>query len=92
MAITLTPRAEALIRQKVANGLYASADEVIEAAVMLLDERDRFERLRASLLEAEAQTREGKVVEWTPEFRRQLRQEAEEMARQGIPADPDVCP
>ncbi|MGH2613918.1 MAG: ribbon-helix-helix domain-containing protein [Thermomicrobiales bacterium] len=92
MSITLTPRVEAVIQQKVASGLYASANEVIEAAVLLLDERDRFERLHASLLEAETQTREGKVVEWTPELRRQLRQEAEEMARRGNSSDPEVCP
>jgi hypothetical protein len=89
MDITLTPRAEAVIKEKVDSGLYASADE---AAVLLLDERDRYEHLRTSLLEAGQQTPDGKVVAWTPELRRELRQEAEEMVAQGIPPDPDLCP
>lgn len=90
MDVTLTPKAEAVIRQKVASGIYASVDRAIEAAVMLLDEWDRLQHLRALPLEAERQTREGNVVEWTPELRHQLRHDAEVMARQGIPPDPAV--
>lgn len=92
MSMSLPPNAEAKIREKVASGLYASADKAIETALMLLDEWDRRQHLRATLIEAEQQIQEGRVVEWTPELRRQLRQEAEAMARQGIPPDPDVCP
>jgi len=92
MDITLTSKAEAVIRRQVASGSYASADEAVEAAVMLLDESDRLQHLRALLQEAERETREGSVMEWTPQLRRQLRQEAELMARQGIAPDPDVCP
>ena len=92
MDVTLTPKAEAVIRQKVASGAYGSADQAVEAAVMLLDERDRLDHLRVLLLEAEQQTRDGAVVEWTPELRSRLRHEAVAMARQGIPPDPDVCP
>lgn len=92
MIITLSPRAEAMIQERLESGQYASADEVIEAAVTLLEARERFERLRASLIEAEEQTREGKLLEWTPELRQRLREEAAAMVRQGIPPDPDVCP
>lgn len=92
MSIVLPPNAEAKIEEKVASGLYAIADEALETAVMLLDEWDRLQRLRASLIEAEEQIREGRVAEWTPELRRQLRARAEAMARQGIEPDPDVCP
>ena len=92
MKITLTPEAEAVVRQKVADGRFASADEVIEAAVTLLEARDRFERLRASLIEAEEEIRAGKTLEWTPELRQRLREEAEAMDREGVPLDPDVCP
>ncbi|MBA3450287.1 MAG: type II toxin-antitoxin system ParD family antitoxin [Chloroflexia bacterium] len=93
MDITLTPKAEAVIRQKVASGSYASADEAVEAAVMLLDESDRLQHLRSLLREAERETREGKVLEWTPQLRRQLRQDAELMARQGIAPNPhDIQP
>ncbi len=92
MAMTLPPNAAAKIQQKVASGLYANADEAIEAAVLLLDEWDRLRHLRASLIEAEEQTRAGHVAEWTPELRRRLREQAEAMQRQGIEPDPDVCP
>jgi antitoxin ParD1/3/4 len=92
MDITLTPKSEELIRQKMSNGRYASASEVVEAAVLLLDERDRFEYLRGLILEAEEDIESGRTLEWTPELQRQLRREAEEMMRRGIPPDPDVCP
>ena len=92
MSITLSPHAEALIQERLESGHYANADEVIEAAVTLLEARERFERLRASLIEADKQVREGNVLEWTPELRQRLRDEADEMDRQDVPLDPDVCP
>ena len=92
MSMSLPPNAEARIREKVANGLYISADKAIETALMLLDEWDRLQHVQETLIEAGQQIREGRVVEWTPEPRRQIRRDAEAMARQGIPPDPDVCP
>lgn len=92
MSITLSPHAEALTQERLESGHYANADEVIEAAVTLLEAREQFERLRASLLTADKQVREGYVVEWTPELRQRLRDEADEMDRQDVPLDPDVCP
>ncbi len=92
MSITLSPRAAAMVQERLESGRYASADEVIEAAVTLLEARERFDRLRASLVEAEEQVRQGKTMEWTPELRQRLRDEAAEMVRKGIPPDPDVCP
>lgn len=53
MKTTLTPRTEELIQQRLDSGRYASVDEVVETAVMLFEARDRFERLRTSLIEAE---------------------------------------
>lgn len=92
MEITLTPEAEAVVRQKITDGRFASAAEVVEAAVTLLDERDRLEYLRHLLDEAEQQVKEGRTLEWTPELRQRLREEAAAMVRQGIQPDPDVCP
>lgn len=76
MRITLTPQTEALIQERLASGRYANADEVIEKAVMLFEARDRFERLRASLIEAEEQIQQGKILEVTPELRQRIRDEA----------------
>ena len=92
MEITLTPETEAVVRQKVVDGKFASAAEVVQAAVRLLDDQDRLEYLRRLVDEADQQVREAKTLEWTPELRQRLRAEAEEMVRQGIPPDPDVCP
>lgn len=92
MEITLTPETEAVVRQKVADGKYASAADVVQAAVRLLDDQDRLAYLRRLVDEADQQVREGKTMEWTPELRQRLREEAAEMVRQGVPPDPDVCP
>lgn len=92
MTITLSQGSEAMIQERLESGHYASADEVIEEAVTLLEARERFERLRASLIEADEQTRTGKIMEWTPELRQRLREEAIATANRGVPPDPDVCP
>ena len=92
MSIQLSPRTEALIREQVDSGRYATADQVIDEAPQALDERDRLRRLRASLIEAEAEVERGEGVEWTPALMEQLRQEADELYRRGIAPDPDVCP
>jgi antitoxin ParD1/3/4 len=92
MKIALTPEMEELIRQKVANGRYESPADVVEAAVQLLDAEDRREHLRSLLRETGQQTREGDVLQWTPELERQLLREADEMDRRGVPINPEVCP
>jgi len=89
MPIELSPQTEALIREKVKQGLYANADEAIAAAVRLLDEYDhRVTRLRAAVAAGE----EGESLPWTPELMDQLSREAEEMHQRGETPDPDVCP
>ncbi len=92
MTVTLTPRIEALVRQKIEAGPYGTADEVIEEALRLLDARDRRERLRLSIDEAEAEFDRGEGTEWTPALMEQLVREADELLRQGEQPDPDVCP
>jgi antitoxin ParD1/3/4 len=87
----LTPRLEAKVEEMIATGLFSDAEDVMSEALRLLDEREYVQRLRASLIESEQQMERGEVVEWTPELRAQIRREAEEMARQGMKPDPDVC-
>ena len=48
MNINLTPQLEAMVREKVAGGLYSSASEVIREALRLMEAQDR---LRAVKLE-----------------------------------------
>ena len=57
MNINLTPQLEAMVRKKVAGGLYSSASEVIREALRLMEAQDR---LRAVKLEQLRQdVREG---------------------------------
>lgn len=57
MNINLTPQLEAMVRQKVASGLYSSASEVVREALRLMEGQDQ---LRAVKLEQLRQdVREG---------------------------------
>jgi antitoxin ParD1/3/4 len=89
MSVTLSPELEDLIQRKVDAGLYRNPETVVREALRLLDVEDRrLQRLRAAIAEGE----EGDDVPWSPELMEQLTREAEEMVRQGIEPDPDVCP
>jgi putative addiction module CopG family antidote len=89
MPIELSPQTEALIREKVEQGLYANADEAIAAAVRLLDEHDhRMTHLQEAIAAGEV----GEALPWTPELMDQLTREAEEMHHRGEMPDRDVYP
>jgi antitoxin ParD1/3/4 len=92
MTVTLTPQAEALIRQKVEAGPYRTADEVIEEALRLLDERDRLTRLRAAIAVGDAQLARGEGIPYTPELLDEIDREVDERLRRGEQPSPDVRP
>ena len=92
MPIQLTPETEALIREQVESGRYATADQVIDEALQALDERDRLRRLRASLIEAEAEIARGEGVELRPELMDEIEREAEAAYQRGQTPSSDVRP
>jgi putative addiction module CopG family antidote len=92
MTVTLSPRAEAIVRELVEGGRYADLDEVIERALEVLDYQERMERLRAMLQVGIDEDDRGEVDEWTPELRERLHQQALERYRRGEQPDPDVLP
>ncbi|HEY7030799.1 MAG TPA: type II toxin-antitoxin system ParD family antitoxin [Thermomicrobiales bacterium] len=92
MNVTLTPEAEALVRRQIEAGRFQTADEVIEEALGVLDERERMEQLRAKLQVGIDQADRGELVDWTPELREQIRQSARRRVKLGEKPDPDVCP
>jgi antitoxin ParD1/3/4 len=92
MNVTLTPQLEALVREKVETGSYEDANEVIREALLLLDDRDRLRRLKSSLVEAQREFERGETEEWTPALKERLIREGDELYRQGVRPDPDVCP
>ena len=92
MPVTLSPRAEAIVREKVDAGRYADPDEVIERALEALDYQERMERLREMVQVGIDAADRGEVDEWTPELRDRLRREAVEMFERGEEPDLDVLP
>lgn len=68
MNVSLTPRLEELIRQKVESGLYTSASEVVREALRLLEDRDhlreiRLEELRKEIAIGIAQADRGELLD-----------------------------
>ena len=92
MSVTLSPRAEALIQERIASGSYQDAEELIEDALHALDERDRLARLRAAIARGDAQITRGKLIPYTDDLLDKLEREAEEAVLRGELPDPDVCP
>jgi antitoxin ParD1/3/4 len=88
MSVTLSPRLEHLVQERIESGLYPDADAVLDEALRLLDERDRFRRLKAAIAEGE----KGEGIRFTPELMEQIKQDAERMEREGREPKPEVCP
>ncbi len=70
MNVSLTPELEKLIADKVATGMYPSANEVVREALRLLERRDndpqaRLDDLRRDIEEGFAQIERGEYYEFT---------------------------
>ena len=89
MNVSLTPQLEALIKQKVATGMYGNASEVVREALRLLDERDRYQVLRSEVAKGFEQIERG---ETSPLDMDTLKREAREAATAGHPINPIVMP
>lgn len=92
MNVTLTPRAESVIRRQIEAGGFETADEVIEEALGALDERERLDQLRARLQSGIEQLDRGEGVLFTPEWSADRARTARKRAAAGEVPDPDVCP
>jgi putative addiction module CopG family antidote len=93
MARQLTPEHEALVERIVATGQFTDGDQVIGAALRLLEERaQRLDELRASLAEGLAAIERGEGIELTPDVMDETEREAEAAADRGETPHPDVCP
>ena len=92
MNVSLTPQLEELIRRKVESGMYGNASEVVREALRQMEARDRHQRLRAAIADADAEIERGEEDALTPELVEKMRREGERMVREGIAPDPDVCP
>lgn len=92
MNVNLTPQLEAMVRDKVESGLYNNASEVVREALRLMEERDRFRRLKQAIAVGDAQYARGEVTTWTKETLAELIKEADEADRLGLPISDEVQP
>ncbi len=67
--VSLTPQLEAMIRKKVASGLYNSASEVVREALRLMEEQDRVRAVRLEQLRQDIRDglNSGDPTPWDPE-------------------------
>lgn len=94
MNVSLTPRLEAMIRERVESGDYADASEVVAEALRLLAAQDqlKLERLRAALAIGLEQIERGEIRPYTPELRAEILESARRRFREGKLPHPDVLP
>ena len=92
MSSTLSPEAEAQVKELVDRGGYTDADAVRAEALRVLRERTQLARLRELIAVAEEQAARGQLVPWTPDFIDRLKREAEEDERLGRPLRDEVLP
>ena len=73
MNVNLTPELEALVRRKVASGLYGSASEVVRDALRLMDEQDQMRAVRQEQLRQDVRKglESGPSEAWDPDVLKQ---------------------
>jgi antitoxin ParD1/3/4 len=92
MSVSLSPQLEAMIRERVESGRYRDASEVVQEALRLLEEHEKLEHLRSLLAVGLEQARRGELIEFTPEYMKDLHRRVGEAFRRGDKPKPDVCP
>ena len=86
MNVSLGNNLETMVRQKVADGRYTNASEVVREALRRMEDHDiKLQALRALVAEGDADVRAGKVYDWTPELMDEIAAEANEGDRLGLP-------
>jgi antitoxin ParD1/3/4 len=93
MTRQLTAKHEALVEQIVASGRYESADQVLDEALHLLQEREeRRQWLRQELQKGFDQAERGELIEFTAEYREEILRRAIQSARLNKPVRDAVKP
>jgi antitoxin ParD1/3/4 len=93
MDIHLDSKTEALIQQRLDEGQFPDAAEVVREAIEQMDARDRrLQELRAALQLGLDQNERGDSVEWTPRLASEIFERAKESSRKGKSPKNDVLP
>ncbi|MDQ3654359.1 MAG: hypothetical protein M3457_04675 [Chloroflexota bacterium] len=64
----------------------------MSARSLLMEEREKLERLRAAISRGQAQIERGEGIPVTPEFLAEIDREIDERIRRGDVPSADVCP
>lgn len=69
MNVNLSPQLEAMVKAKVASGLYTSASEVVREALRLMEQQDQLRSLQLQQLRSDIQEglASGPPVPWSPD-------------------------
>lgn len=92
MAVQLSPRNQAWITELVEHGDFPDADTVVEQALDLLAERERFLELKAMIAVSVEQAQRGELFEYHEQFRQDAKRDALRRFAAGEVAGPDVRP
>jgi antitoxin ParD1/3/4 len=93
MHINLSPEMEGFIRNKVSDGFYGNATEVIRDAIRRMQAEDgRTEAWRSAIKQGDEQLNRGEGTAYAPEAIRDITESAINAMRNGQPIDPDVLP
>jgi antitoxin ParD1/3/4 len=69
MNVNLSPQLEAMVKAKVASGLYTSASEVVREALSLMEQQDQLRSLQLQQLRSDIQEglASGTPTPWNPQ-------------------------
>lgn len=92
MQITLPPEAQAIVDREIEAGRFSTQEEVIVKALKLLDDEQLvYDPMRdPKVVEAIAQADRGESRELTEEVWNEIRERANQDARNGVPIPDDV--
>ena len=93
MDVHLDAKTESLIQERIDQGQFPDAAEVVREAIRQMDEREhRLALLRSALQKGIDQLDRGEFVERTPQFPDEIFERAKRAARGGVKPNPDVLP
>jgi antitoxin ParD1/3/4 len=91
-SVSLGDHFTAFIDQQVGSGRYATASDVVRAALRLLEREQQMNWLRGKIAEADADYRAGNVIEVDDRFWDDLEQEVSDRAARGEKPSDEVLP
>ncbi len=92
MALQLSPKTLARITEMAAEGDYPDVDTMLDEALTLLEEQERFNHLKRLISVGAEQAVRGELIPYDDEFRAEARRVARERFAAGEVAGPDVRP